>query len=112
MEKVTKISVTRLNYNTINVDNLEDWINLLGFNRRVRQYYIDFSKSNDPVTEEHRQDLRDHGFEPDPYTPAGQFPGVVVPYHDMGEVLFLIRESELKSILEALKKNLGSRPDA
>ena len=105
--EVTKVSITALDYNQITVDTLEEWLNLLGFGRRVSQYYIDFSKSDDPKTEEHRQALRDHGFEPEPYPPAGQSPGVIVPRYHMGEVLFLIRESELKKILDALKKNSG-----
>jgi len=106
--EVTKVSVTALDYSKINVDTLEEWLKLLGFSRRVERIYMNFSKSDDPRTEEHRQELRDHGFEPDPYTPAGRFPGVIVPYYYMGEVLFLIRESELKKILDALKKNSGS----
>ena len=66
MEEVTKVSITALDYGEISVDTLEEWLNLLGFHRRVGRYYIDFSKSNDAETERHRQALRDHGFEPLP----------------------------------------------
>ena len=103
---VQKVSITALDYSKISVDTLEEWFNLLGFPRRVSQYYIDFSKSNDPEMERHRKALKDHGFEPLPYTPAGTFPAVIVPTYYIGEVLFLIRESELNSIISALKKNM------
>lgn len=102
---IKSISVTALDYGKITVDTLEDWLHLLGFPRRVSQHYIDFSRGEDPEMERHRQALRDHGLEPLPYESAGLFPAVIVPQHHMGEVLYLIRESELKKIIFALKEN-------
>jgi hypothetical protein len=108
MERIKSISIVGIDYKNVNIETLEAFLRLFGFERRVSQYYIDFSKSQDPETERHRQALREHGFKPDPYTKSGLFHGMIVPDYDAGEVMFIIRESELNRIVKALKENTNS----
>lgn len=105
MNKITSMSIVAIDFKNVKIETLEDFLKLYGFTRRVEQFYIDFSKSNDPETEKNRQALREHGFDPSPYTEPGLFHGMIVPDYHGNEVMFIIKESELKRILTALKEN-------
>jgi len=94
---IKEASITVLDYSKVTSKTLRKWLEKLGFNRYPIQYRLEDQTVKDPryahkYNPDGKRDIK--GCEPTM---------MIVPYYHFGETMYLIRQSTLDKLLDALE---------
>lgn len=102
---IKEVSVTAIDYNNLKPEDVFKWLELFGFHRYPIEYHLESQK----VTDQRYA----HRFNPlgKREIKGGTCPMMIVPWYDVNETMFIIRESEYDRIKKAFLEKTSAEEE-
>ena len=97
---IKEISVTAIDFNNLNPEDVFKWLELFGFYRYPIEYHIESQKVTDKRYAHRFNPLGKREIK------GGLSPMMIVPFYDVNETMFIIRKEQYEKIKEYFLKSL------